>query len=213
MNIALENCMSSAPKHRYTIDEYLAFEAKSERKHEYYDGEIFAMAGTSLDHGRIISNLARILGNQFLDQLCEVITSDLRVRTKKNLYTYPDLVIICEKPQLEGNEPRTLLNPRLLIEVLSPSTEHYDRTTKFKHYKTIPSLKEYVLVSQVEPRIEVFTMSDDGVWPEEPVIYSGLDAMATYASVPCQLPLTDIYRNVEFDPTLEIRRGNPRFDE
>ncbi len=205
--------MSSAPKHRYTVEEYLAFEAKSERKHEYYDGEIFAMAGTSPDHGRIILNIARILGNQFLDKPCEVFASDLRVRTRKNLYTYPDLVIICEELQLEGQDPQTLINPRLLIEVLSPSTEHYDRTTKFKHYKTIASLNEYVLVSQLEPRVEVFTMSDDGGWPEEPVIYSGLEAMATFAAVPCQLPLADLYRKVEFDPTLEIRRGNPRFDE
>ena len=154
--------MSSAPQHRYTVEEYLAFEAKSERKHEYYDGEIFAMAGASLDHIRIVLNIGTSLGAKFLDQQCEIFASDLRVKTKKNLYTYPDLVIICETPQLEGKEPQTLLNPRVLIEVLSPSTEHYDRTTKFKHYKTIASLKEYVLVSQLEPRVEVFTMNSAG---------------------------------------------------
>jgi Uma2 family endonuclease len=208
--------MSSAPKHRYTVEEYLAFEAKSERKHEYYDGEIFAMSGTSYDHGRIVLNLARILGNSFLDKPCEVNGPEMRVRTstaKKPLYTYPDLVIVCEKPELEGIEPRTLINPRVLIEVLSPSTEHYDRTSKFQLYKKIPSLKEYVLVSQDEARVEVFTQNTDGSWPAEPVIFEGLDTSAKFASVACTLPLADIYRNVEFDPTLEIRRGNPRFDE
>lgn len=205
--------MSSAPKQRYTVDEYLELEAKAEYKHEYYDGEIFAMAEASLDHIRIVRNIGNSLNSKFLDQKCEVFASDLRVRTKKNLYTYPDLVIICEKPQLEGSEPRTLLNPRVLIEVLSPSTEHYDRTTKFKHYKTISSLKEYVLVSQVEPRVEVFAMNADGTWPEEPVIFSGIDSNASFPAISSQLPLADIYRNVEFDPTLEIRRGNPGFDE
>jgi Uma2 family endonuclease len=205
--------MSTARQQRYTVDEYLAFEAKAERKHEFYDGEIFAMAGASLDHIRIVGNIGYSLSSKFIDQRCEVFASDLRVRTKKNLYTYPDLVIVCEKPELEGIEPRTLLNPRALIEVLSPSTEHYDRTTKFKHYKTIPNFKEYVLVSQAEPRVEVFTVNADGSWPEEPKIYSGLETIASFPSVSCQVPLAEIYRNVEFDPTLEIRRGNPRFDE
>lgn len=205
--------MSSAPKHRYTVEEYLDFEAKSERKHEYYDGEIFAMAGISMDHGRIVRNISRILSNQFLDHPCEVFGPDLRVRTVRNLYTYPDLLILCEESQLEGKEPRTLLNPQVIIEVLSPSTEHYDRHEKFDHYRKIASLREYVLVSQDEARVEVFTQAADGSWPKEPIVFDNLKSTAKFISVPCLLQLADIYRNIEFDPALEIRRGNPRFDE
>jgi len=205
--------MSSAPKHRYTVEEYLALEAKSERKHEYYDGEIFAMAGASPDHVRIVGNLARILGTQFYNQPCEVFTADLRVKTKRELYTYPDAAIVCEEPNFEGLKLKTLTNPLVLLEVLSDSTEEYDRKIKFEHYKMILSLREYVLISQDEARVEVFIKGTDGKWPEAPLIYSGLDASAKFAAVPCQLPLADIYHKVEFDPTLEIRRGNPSFDE
>lgn len=205
--------MSTAPKHRYTVEEYLAHEAKSERRHEYYDGEIFAMAGNTPDHIRIVGNLSRFLGQLFDDQPCEVFTTELKVRTKKNLFTYPDAAIVCDEPVFEAPKPFTLLNPLVLIEVLSDSTENYDRTDKFKHYKTIPSLGEYVLIHQDEPLVEVFTKNSDGNWPDKPRLALGLDTEVNLLAVPCKLRLADIYRKVKFPPPEDLRRGNPVFTD
>ena len=141
--------MSAIPKPSLTPQEYLARERRATEKSEYYRGEIFAMAGASFEHSLIKDNLARESGNQLKDKPCRVITSDLRIKVNATgLYTYPDAVIVCDEPKFEDAQVDTLLNPRVIVEVLSDSTEKYDRGGKFAHYRQIPSLQEYVLVAQ-----------------------------------------------------------------
>ena len=128
---------------------------------------------------------------------CQTLSSDQRVKVPKTgLYTYPDIVIICEPPQFEDDERDTLLNPRVIIEVLSESTETYDRGEKAKHYKRISSLQEYVLVSQREAFVERMVRQDDGSW--KVTEFAGMDATLEFTSVPAKVALTEIYRGVEF---------------
>jgi Uma2 family endonuclease len=127
----------------FTPDEYLARERAAEVKHEYISGQIFAMSGASYEHNQITANLARTLGNQLDEEECDVLTSDMRVKVQgTTLFTYPDLVVVCGRPHFLDNEFDTLLNPYILVEVLSPSTEAYDRGEKFAHYRTILPLFE-----------------------------------------------------------------------
>ena len=147
--------MSAVPKTKLTPAEYLAIERKAEFKSEYYRGEMFAMAGARLPHNTIKENLIVELGSQFKGGPCRTLSSDQRVKVNETgLYTYPDIIILCEPPQFEDDECDTLLNPRVIIEVLSESTETYDRGRKARHYKRIPSLHEYILVTQWEPFVE-----------------------------------------------------------
>ena len=157
--------MSAAPKRLLTPEEYLAQEELAEFRSEYYRGEVFAMSGASFHHGRINENLSQKIGNQLEDSPCQIITRDLRVRVAATgLYTYPDAVIFCGPPELSGGRTATLLNPRVLIEILSDSTEDYDRGGKFVHYRQIPSLQEYVLIAQAEALVEHYVRQSDGGW-------------------------------------------------
>jgi len=157
--------MASQPKTRYTPEEYLALERSSDAKHEYHNGEIFAMSGASKWHVSIVTNLVVELGSQLKAGPCTVYSTDLRVRVAPDgLYTYPDVIVLCDEPRFSDEQQDTLLNPALIIEVLSESTEGYDRGAKAAHYRRIPSLREYVLVSQGEPRIEVQRRSPGGGW-------------------------------------------------
>ena len=130
---------SAATKIRFTAQEYLALERKSETRNEYYNGEIFAMAGASREHNLIVGNLLRDIGNQLEDRPCESYPSDMRVSIEATgLYTYPDVAVVCGEPRFQDREVDTLLNPTVIIEVLSPSTEAYDRGVKFRHYRAHP---------------------------------------------------------------------------
>src|SRR5690349_16896757 len=127
--------MASHPEHFYTPEEYLALERKADYKSEYYAGEIFAMSGASRGHNLIVANVTTLLNTRLADRDCEVYPSDMRVRPPDTtLYTYPDVVVVCGQPQFEDEAVDTLLNPTLIVEVLSPSTEMHDRTTKFADY-------------------------------------------------------------------------------
>lgn len=148
----------------WTADAYLAWERASPQKHELFDGEVFAMAGASEEHNLIVANILRELGNLFRKRPCKVYPSDMRVKAPTGLYTYPDVSAICGRPDFEDAELDTLLNPTVLFEVLSESTELYDRGKKFASYRTIPSLRDYVLVSQDSVSIEHFTRQADGTW-------------------------------------------------
>jgi Uma2 family endonuclease len=188
--------MSAVIKPKLTPAEYLAVERKAEFKSEYLRGEMFAMAGASEEHCLIKDNLAAEVRSQ-LRGTCRVVTSDLRVRVDATgLYTYPDVVIYCDKPQFEDDAFDTLLNPRAIVEVLSDSTEKYDRGAKFRHYRQIPSLQEYVLVAQDEALAERHVRQPDGSWLLTE--FAGLDRVLEFATVPARVPLAEIYRDVTF---------------
>lgn len=185
-------------KTRMTPEEYLEFERTSEIKHEYFEGEIFAMVGASLNHNKISINLVRELGNRLKDSSCDLFSNDLRVKVQEiDKYTYPDIVIVCGDIDLEKESGmETLLNPMVIIEVLSDSTEAYDRGTKFQHYRLIPSLQEYILVSQHSYLVERYVRSEDGGWRY--FSYENVEHTMEIESVKCKLMLSDIYYRVEF---------------
>lgn len=196
--------MSTAEKRHYTPEEYLEFERNSQFKHQYYKGEIFAMGGASFAHGQLISNLIKLLGIHFEGSDCQAIPNDLRVKVDKTgLYTYPDVAVVCGEPQFEDDVLDTLLNPKLLIEVLSDSTEAFDRGEKFAQYRTIKSLEEYILVSQRDYRIEVFMRRSDGQWVFSEA--AGLDATVEFNSITCSLKFRDVYERV----TIPFREEKP----
>jgi Uma2 family endonuclease len=157
--------MSALPKPALTAADYLAIERAAETKSEFFDGEMFAMAGTTKNHARIVMNLSRELSARLKGRTCEPFATDLRVKIEANgLYTYPDLVVVCGGQHFEDDRLDTLLNPTLIVEVLSETTERYDRVKKFDLYRALPSLQEYVLISQSEPRVEQFLRQPDGEW-------------------------------------------------
>lgn len=193
--------MVAVAKPRYvTPQEYLVWERKAESRSEYHDGVIVAMAGASWEHGIIIGNIQTELNIQLRETPCATITQDLRVRVPEcNKYYYPDVVVVCDEPQFEDTEQDTLLNPTLIVEVLSPSTERKDRGEKFHCYQTLNSFTTYVLVAQEEPRVECFTRQSDGSWRYERAI--GLDASLTLTAIGCTLRLADLYTRLTFPPS------------
>ena len=192
--------MSSVLKPILTPQEYLAIERKAEFKSEFYDGEMFAMAGASWEHTFIKDNVARHAGNQLADGPCRVLTSDMRVKVDATgLYTYPDIVIVCTELKFEDKVFDTLLNPRVIIEVLSDSTEQYDRGTKLKHYRRVPSVQEVVLIAQDRPLVERYVRQTDHSWLLTE--FRELTEIFEFGSVPVKIALTDIYRSVEFSDT------------
>jgi Uma2 family endonuclease len=190
--------MSTAEKPLLTTAEYLAFERASETKHEFHRGEVFAMTGASRNHNRITTNISGELYAALKGSPCENYASDMRVKVDATgLYTYPDIVATCANAQFEDKEIDTLLNPQLIIEVLSDSTEKYDRGEKFIQYREIPSLNDYVLVSQKQPRVEVFSRQDDGSWVMR--VADSPTASVTFPSVGVTLKMQDVYARVEYE--------------
>ena len=185
-------------ENKISPEEYLVSERKSEIRNEYFDGEIFAMAGASREHNQIASNIVRILGNQLLEKPCSVFSSDMKVKIKEiGKYTYPDIVVVCEKEEFENENKDVLLNPVVIIEILSDSTEAYDRGDKFAHYQRLNSFVEYILISQYFWRLEKFTRQDNGTW-----IYSKYETdgnVVKIEAVNCELPVSEIYRKVNLD--------------
>ena len=183
--------MASAAAQTYlTPEEYLAFERKATTKHEYLNGQIVAMSGASFAHTFITANIANQLYNQLIGGECRVVTSDMRVKASKTeSYFYPDVVVICGEPLAEDNVFDTLLNPTVIVEVLSPSTEAYDRGEKFEHYKQIASLKEYLLVSQDAVSVaHVLCQGHERVQTE----CAELENVLHLPSIACELRLQDI---------------------
>jgi Uma2 family endonuclease len=179
-------------------EEYLARERRAEIKSEYHDGEVFAMSGASRAHNLIVTNFVRELSLRLRDRDCEVYPSDMRVKVDPTgLYTYPDVIVVCGEPAFEDEHVDTLLNPTLLIEVLSESTEASDRGKKFEHYRKLETLQGVVLVTQDEAHAERFTRQPDGQWLLGEA--SGLEAALHLASIDVTLPLADIYDKVLFD--------------
>ena len=192
--------MSTAPeKRRFSFQMYLAYEEASPTKHEFYRGEIFAMPGAGPRHNRIISNLLARLHGVLDGTDCEVYGSDQRIRIDSaDLSTYPDLTIICGELRRHAIDRIAATNPRVVIEVLSSSTEKYNRGKKFELYQQLESLEEYLLVAQEEPAITQLVRNDDGSWRY--TLAHGPDSKLELSCLPIQIPLSVIYRNVQFGP-------------
>jgi Uma2 family endonuclease len=200
--------MSAQSQARLTPEQYLEAERAAEFRSEYYNGHMYAMSGGSYNHAQIIGGLVRELGNALKKRPCSVVSSDLRLRVSfAGLYTYPDVIVICGEPKFADDQKDTLLNPTLIAEVLSPSTEAYDRGFKSAQYRTLASLQEYVLVSQTEPRIEVFHRQTAGHWLLSEAI--GLEAVCRFESLDCSVRLADLYDKVTFGAADVIPSGRP----
>jgi len=184
-----------AAKMIYTAQEYLALERKAKTRSEYVNGEIYAMAGASREHNLISLNLAGELRTQLRDRRCETYMSDMRVRIKPTgLYTYPDVVVVCGRPRFEETESDTLVNPTVIAEVLSPTTEAYDRGGKFAHYRFVDSLQEYVLIAQERMQVDHFArMGQQWLLTS----FSRPDEMVSLPSIECAVALSEIYARVE----------------
>ncbi len=184
----------AAEKRIWTPEEYLAWERASPEKHAFYRGEVFAMAGASREHNLLVGNIVRLLGTALLDRPCESYPSDMRVRIQATgLYTYPDATALGQHPIFDDGEADTLTNPEVIFEVLSESTEAYDRGDKFDQYRSIPSFNEYVLVSQDKVLVEHFVRQADGSWNLR-LLRTG--DRVVIPSLRCELAVEEMYRKV-----------------
>ena len=189
--------MPSQAKASMTAEEYLALERQASYKNEYFNGEVFAMSGASRRHNLISLNIGAELRAQLKQRSCEVYTSDLRVKiSRTGLYTYPDVVVVCEEPTFEDADVDTLLNPTLLVEVLSKTTEDYDRGGKFEHYRTLTSVQEYLLVAQERCHVVHYTRQPDNTWLLAET--SDIHAHIHLSSLGCDLALSEVYAKVHF---------------
>jgi Uma2 family endonuclease len=194
------------PEPIYTVDEYLALEREAEERHEYLDGYVYALAGESGEHADICTNLVRIVSNQLLGTPCRARSKDTKVRSgpdpkglrkSKGLFSYPDVVIICGEPQYHDQHRDVVLNPTAIMEVLSDTTEAFDRGEKFLRYQAWnPTLLDYVLVSQRGPIIEQFVRQADGGWSY--YVHQGPESSLTIQSAGCTLRLAEVYDRIEF---------------
>ena len=190
--------MSVSAERMLTELEYLDQERQAENRSEFYRGQIYAMAGASRAHNLITVNLTRELSQRLKGRPCEVYSSDMKVKVKPSgLYTYPDVTVVCGEPRFDDAQNDILLNPKIIIEVLSPSTEAYDRGDKFEHYRRLASLSDYILVSQHRCRIDHFSRQADGRWLLIEV--NDLQADLALDSIGCALPLAEIYERVIFE--------------
>ena len=191
--------MSSLPEEPIVMTEaeYLEFERNSTFKHEWIDGEVVAMTGASRAHNIITGNTYAALHSQLRQRPCEIYPADMRVKIEATRqYTYPDISIVCGDAQFADVGLDSLVNPTVIIEVLSHSTERYDRGMKFQSYRKLSSLQEYILISQDSPRIEHYRLQDDGTWGL--IDAEGIDAIIELDAVGCTLSLTDVYEKVIF---------------
>lgn len=186
------------PKSTYVTEEdYLALEQDSEIKHEYVAGEIFAMSGAGRRHNLIALNVSSDLHSQLANRPCEVYQSDMRVQVKATgAYRYPDIAVVCGEPEFFASQPESLLNPTLLIEILSESTASVDRGEKLAEYRRIPTLQEYLLISQDAPRIERYLKQDAHNWLYTEL--TGLDQQLALPSIDCVLHFSDVFHRIDF---------------
>ncbi len=190
--------MAAQPKPFYTPEQYVELECKAEFKSEYLSGQIFAMAGGSPKHSKIGNNIGGEMRNLLRGKPCDVFNSDLRVTIMQTgLKTYPDVTVVCGEAHFHPLDKDSIINPTVLFEVLSPSTEAYDRGEKWAHYRQLDSLQEYVLVSQDKALVEHYVRQDDGSWKFTAA--SDLGDKITLPSLGCELPLAEIYDRVTFD--------------
>ncbi len=190
----VEGMGNAAPRTGLSEQDYLEFERAAPERHEYADGEIFAMSGGTFEHSSVAANVLRALGNALQGRGCRALTSDMRIKIPtRGRYVYPDGAIVCDRPRFVDEHRDTLINPRLILEVLSDTSEAYDRGDKFAQYRTVESLDEYVLASQKEPKIEVFTRQADGSWMLR--IY-GPGGQVALKSLECVIEVDRVYEDV-----------------
>lgn len=186
------------PEIYLTPQEYLEIERGSATRHEYYYGKLYAMAGASFNHNRIVSNIVVGYGSKIKPGGCDIFSSDLRVHIPQTQsFVYPDIVIVCGKEEFFDREKDTLLNPLIIMEVLSESTAEYDRTTKFRGYRRIESLKEYLLVAQDTMRVEQYVRQTEELWTYR--VYETPDALVRLESAGVELAVAEIYAKVNFE--------------
>lgn len=189
--------LTDKPQLGVSLDEYLVRERAAEYRADFVYGEIRAMAGGSLLHGRIIANVTREIGVQLKGKHCFAVSGDVKIAADpQGLYVYPDLTVVCDEPQFHDNEKDVLLNPAVIVEVLSPSTEGYDRGLKSTRYRQLASLHEYVFISQTEPLVEHWVRQPDGLWLVSTT--AGLSGEIVLQSIDCRLELSEVYDRVEF---------------
>jgi Uma2 family endonuclease len=188
----------SSPITKVTAEEYLALDRAAEFRSEFLDGEIVAMSGGSARHSGLKINLAGEIRSALRGTQCRAFDSDLRVRVSSNMYAYPDLTVVCGKPMLADDLQDILLNPKVIFEVLSPSTEYYDRGLKFRRYREIASLTDYILVDQDQARIEQFTRGDAHTWAFRD--YQSANEILLLESIGVSVPIARIYEGIELSP-------------
>lgn len=207
--------MSALPQLDYiTEEEYRDGEEISRVKHEWFNGVVYAMAGGTLNHAKICANTTTSLQNALRGKRCTAVGSELRIKVESNgLHTYPDAVVFCPPSRFIGKGDSTLLTPKIIFEVLSESTENYDRTTKFNSYKTIPTLEEYVLIEQNRVWVDHFRRTNQNAWLHES--YTALEDVLRLESVEIEIPLTQIYEDLELPNGLIALAPTPKddFDE
>jgi len=188
--------MSTQAQHHYTPEEYLALERRAPCKSEYYAGEIFALEGASRWHNLIVTNVLREISLQLKGRPCTTYPGAMRLKVgPAGLYTYPDVTVVCGEPQFEDAQQDTLLNPTLIVEVLSESTEAYDRGGKFAHYRKLDSLLGYVLIAQTKPHSEHYARQSDNRWLLEEA--DSLTDAIHLPSIDCRLSLAEVYDKVD----------------
>ena len=186
-------------KRRYSIEEYLEQELTALDRHEFHDGEILAMSGGSIEQRLIAANILREIGNALKGKPCRAADSNLCVRIPgKSRYMYPDALVFCGPPQFDPQDDKrhTIINPRVIIEILAPSAEAYDRGDKFTQYRQIPSFEEYILISQDRPNVESYHRQPDGTWPA--VNFTDLAETAKIRSLGIEFPMTEVYAGIEW---------------
>jgi Uma2 family endonuclease len=194
--------LALAKKEPITVAEYLAFEEKSKRKHEFMDGEIFAIAGVKRNHSTISQNISRRAGNQLEDKPCKVHGSDIKIRIREGHYVYPDVSVVCDEIDFDSNNT-TLLNPIVVFEVLSKSTEARDRGDKREDYLNLESLRDYVMIAQNRVRVEHYSKIQKGKWTFE--VLENIEDVLVLDSIECQISLKNIYSKVELKPLKLIK--------
>lgn len=199
--------MSTRPHRRYTLEEYFDLELRSEERYEYFNGEVFCMSSGTPAHEDIVGNIYESLKPRAREKRCRVFLSNLRVKVPAAApYRYPDLTATCPAPSYERiGGINAITNPQLIVEVLSMSTEAYDRGDKFTEYKSVASFREYLLVAQHRPHITHYVKDSDGEWSYKEI--NGMDASLRIATLDCEMRLRDVYENVEFVPQPEPSLG------
>jgi Uma2 family endonuclease len=195
--------MQKPKRNNYTVDEYFAFEESQEERYEFHKGEIVNISGASINHNRIVMNISADIGNFLKSKTCEVYSLAMRVWVEENdVFTYPDILVICDSPKFYSQRNDTITNPLIIVEVLSESTRNYDRGDKFMFYRSLASFKEYILVDQYAVHVEHFYKTEDGKWVLTE--YNSMDNTLVFIHLNFQISITDIYNKVDFQEKIPV---------